>query len=156
MQGATLFSDQTTLADYIDMVLRNAKMLAGIDLVVKGDTPKQKAGALLACLVDHGLAEHLEDEPPEPITVPAAVWRGLEAVRDSGTTNMFDRPAVASMRAPASRFVKSRTRTSSLTGPPTRWPTWPHRRACPVGGLGSGAAPQRFGSGAKGWYGPGP
>ncbi len=94
MQGATLFSDQTTLADYIDMVLRNAKMLAGIDLVVKGDTPKEKAGALLACLIDHGLAEYVEDEPPEPITVPAAVWRGLEAVKDSGATNMLDRPAV--------------------------------------------------------------
>ena len=94
MQGATLFSDQTTLADYIDMVLRNAKMLAGIELVVKGDTPKEKAGALLACLIDHGLAEYLEDEPPVPITVPAAVWRGLEAVKDSGTTNMLDRPAV--------------------------------------------------------------
>ena len=94
MQGATLFSDQTTLVDYIDMVLRNAKMLAGIDLVVKGDTPKEKAGALLACLIDHGLAEYVEDEPPEPITVPAAVWRGLEAVKDSGTTNMLDRPAV--------------------------------------------------------------
>ena len=94
IQGATLFSDQTTLADYIDMVLRNAKMLAGIELIVKGDTPQEKAGALLACLVDHGLAEHLEDEPPAPITVPATVWRGLEAVRDSGATNMLDRPAV--------------------------------------------------------------
>ncbi len=94
MQGATLFSDQTTLEDYIDMILRNAKMLVGIDLIVKGDKPEEKAGALLACLVDHGLAEHLEDEPPAPITVPAAVWRGLEAVRNSGTTNMLDRPAV--------------------------------------------------------------
>ena len=94
MQGATLFSDQTTLEDYIDMILRNAKMLVGIDLIVKGDKPEEKAGALLACLVDHGLAEHLEDEPPAPITVTAAVWRGLEAVRNSGTTNMLDRPAV--------------------------------------------------------------
>ncbi len=94
MRGATLFSDQTTLEDYADMVLRNAKMLAGIELVVKGDTPEEKAGALLATLVDHGLAEYLEDKPPAPITVPAAVWQGLEAVRDSGATNMFDRPAV--------------------------------------------------------------
>ena len=94
MQGATLFSDQTTLEDYIDMVLRNAKMLAGIELVVKGDTPKEKAGALLASLIDHGLAEHLEGEPPAPITVSAAVWQGLEAVKDSGSTNMLDRPAV--------------------------------------------------------------
>ncbi len=94
MRGATLFSDQTRLEDYVDMVLRNAKMLAGIELAVKGDTPKEKAGALLAALVDHGLAEYLEDEPPAPVTVPTAVWQGLEAVKDSGTTNMLDRPAV--------------------------------------------------------------
>ena len=94
MRGATLFSDQNTLEDYVDMVLRNARMLAGIDLVVKGDTPEEKACALLASLIDHGLAEHVEDEPPAPVTVPAAVWHGLEAVKDSGTTNMLDRPAV--------------------------------------------------------------
>ena len=94
MRGATLFSDQTTLEDYIDMLLRNAKMLAGIELVVKGDTPKEKAGALLATLIDHGLAEILEEKPPAPISIPAAVWQGLESVRRSGLTNMFDRPAV--------------------------------------------------------------
>ncbi len=94
VRGTTLFSDQTTLEDYVDMVLRNAKMLAGIELVVKGNTPKEKAGALLASLVDHGLAEYVEDEPTAPTTVSAAVWQGLEAVRDSGATNMLDRPAV--------------------------------------------------------------
>lgn len=30
-----------------------------------------------------------------PVVVPAAVLEGLEAVRDSGRTNMLDRPAVA-------------------------------------------------------------
>ncbi len=94
MRGATLFSDQNTLEDYVDMVLRNTRMLAGIDLIVKGDTPEEKACTLLASMIDHGLAEHLEDEPPAPVTVPAAVWHGLEAVKDSGTTNMLDRPAV--------------------------------------------------------------
>lgn len=94
MRGAALFSDQSTLEDYLDMLLRNAKMLSGIDLIVKGDTPEEKADSLLASLVDHGLAEIVEDEPPEPITVPAAVWQGLEAVRQSGATNMLDRPAV--------------------------------------------------------------
>lgn len=29
-----------------------------------------------------------------PIPVPAAVYEGLEAVRQSGATNMFDRPRV--------------------------------------------------------------
>ncbi len=94
MRGATLFSDQSTLVDYFDMLLRNAKMLSGINLIVKGDTPKEKAGALLASLIDHGLAEYVEAEPAAPITLPADVWQGLESVRRSGLTNMFDRPAV--------------------------------------------------------------
>ena len=94
MRGATLFSDQSTLEDYLDMLLRNAKMLAGIDLIVKGGTSEEKVDALLASLVDHGLAEIVEKEATAPIPVPADVWQGLESVRRSGLTNMFDRPAV--------------------------------------------------------------
>lgn len=30
----------------------------------------------------------------EKICIPAAVWEGLEAVRQSGLTNMLDRPRV--------------------------------------------------------------
>ena len=30
----------------------------------------------------------------QPVPVPAAVYEGLEAVRQSGATNMFDRPRV--------------------------------------------------------------
>ncbi len=94
MRGATLFSDEVTLEDYVDMLLRNAKMLSGIDLVVKGEPPEEKSDALLATLIDHGLAEVIEEKPAAPISIPAAVWQGLEAVRRSGLTNMFDRPAV--------------------------------------------------------------
>ena len=94
MQGATLFSDQTTIDDYLDMLLRNAKTLAGIDLIVKGNLPEEKANSLLASLADHGLADIDEKETPAPIPVPAGVWQGLEAVRRSGLTNMLDRPAV--------------------------------------------------------------
>ncbi len=94
MRGAVLFSDQTTIEDYFDMLLRNAKMLSGIDLIVKGDTPEEKADSLLASLVDHGLAEFVEKDTPAPIPVPASVWQGLEAVKNSGLTNMLDRPAV--------------------------------------------------------------
>jgi len=94
MKGATLFSDHRDCEDYIDMVLHNAKMLAGIDLVVKGDGPDEKADSLLASLIDHGLAEILEEDAPVRIPVPAAVWQGIDAVRLSGLTNMLDRPAV--------------------------------------------------------------
>ena len=54
MKGATLFSDQRDLADYIDMVLRNAKMLSGVELTVMGDTPEEKAASFLDALPDNG------------------------------------------------------------------------------------------------------
>ena len=95
MKGAALFSDQVSFEDYIDMLLRNAKMLAGIDLMVKGDSPEEKADSLLAALIDHGLADVLEDDAPMRIPVPAVVWQGIDAVRLSGLTNMLDRPEVA-------------------------------------------------------------
>jgi hypothetical protein len=94
MKGAALFSDQESFEDYIDMLLRNAKMLAGIDLMVKGDSPEEKADSLLAALIEHGLAEVLEDDAPVRIPVPALVWLGIDAVRLSGLTNMLDRPEV--------------------------------------------------------------
>jgi hypothetical protein len=94
MKGAALFSDQGSFEDYIDMLLRNAKMLAGIDLMVKGDNPEEKADSLLAALIEHGLAEVLEDDAPVRIPVPAVVWQGIDAVRLSGLTNMLDRPEV--------------------------------------------------------------
>ncbi len=94
MKGAALFSDQESFEDYIDMLLRNAKMLAGIDLMVKGDSTEEKADSLLAALIEHGLAEVLEDDAPVRIPVPALVWQGIDAVRLSGLTNMLDRPEV--------------------------------------------------------------
>jgi len=94
MKGAALFSDQGSFEDYIDMLLRNAKMLAGIDLMVKGDSPEEKADSLLTALIDHGLAEILEGDAPVRISVPAAVWQGIDAVRLSGLTNMLDHPEV--------------------------------------------------------------
>ena len=94
MQGAVLFSDQTTIDDYLDMLLRNAKTLAGIDLIIQGNLPGEKANSLLSSLADHGLADIDEKETLAPIPVPEAVWQGLEAVRLSGAANMLDRPAV--------------------------------------------------------------
>lgn len=94
MKGATLFSDQRDLEDYIDMVLRNAKMLAGVELVVRGDTPEEKAASFLDVLIKHGLAE-VQDDKPARIPISALVWQGIDAVRLSGLTNMLDRPVVA-------------------------------------------------------------
>lgn len=94
MKGSTLFSDQRDLEDYIDMVLRNAKMLSGVELTVRGDTPEEKAASFLDALIKHGLAE-VQDDKPARIPIPALVWQGIDAVRLSGLTNMLDRPVVA-------------------------------------------------------------
>lgn len=115
MKGATLFSDQSSFEDYVDMVLRNAKMLAGIDLLVKGGGPAEKADSLLASLIDHGLAEILEEDAPVRISVPAAVWQGIDAVRLSGLTNMLDRPAVIRIAGElgfpeAARWIETHTK----------------------------------------------
>jgi hypothetical protein len=87
MKGATLFSDQRDLEDYIDMVLRNAKMLSGVELAVRGDTPEEMAASFLDALIKHGLAE-VQDDKPTRIPIPALVWQGIDAVRLSGLTNM--------------------------------------------------------------------
>ena len=94
IKGATLFSDQRDLEDYIDMVLRNAKMLAGVELAVRGDTPEEKAASFLDALIKHGLAE-VQDDKSTRIPIPSLVWQAIDAVRLSGLTNMLDRPVVA-------------------------------------------------------------
>ncbi|OPY10495.1 MAG: hypothetical protein A4E67_00518 [Syntrophaceae bacterium PtaB.Bin038] len=94
MKGVTLFPDQRDLEDYIDMVLRNAKMLSVVELTVRGDTPEKKAASFLDALIKHGHAE-VQDDKSARIPIPAIVWRGIDAVRLSGLTNMLDRPVVA-------------------------------------------------------------
>ena len=94
MKGASLFSDQRDLEDYIDMVLRNAKMLSGVELTVRGDTPEEKAASFLDALIKHGFAE-VQDDKSARIPIPSLVWQGIDAVRLSGLTNMLDRPVVA-------------------------------------------------------------
>lgn len=106
MKGASLFSDHRDVESYIDMVLRNAKMLAGIELAVKGETIEEKAASFLDALVAGGLAEFPDDTAKEGDTarrhvsgvrVPAAVLEGSLAVRRCGLTNMLDRPVVADL-----------------------------------------------------------
>ena len=100
MKGMALFSDYGSVPEYVDMVLRNAKMLAGIELTVSGDGPEALAESLLAALVEHGLAEVLEDKPseppesPTPVPIPERVYRVIDSIRRSGITNMLDRPLV--------------------------------------------------------------
>ena len=41
--------------------------------------------------------KQIKIEGDGPVLVPEAVWKGLEAVRKSGLTNMMDRPRVAEL-----------------------------------------------------------
>ena len=57
MKGSTMFSDVKTIREYVDMVLRNAKMVENIELMVKGNTDDELARSLIGELVTHGLAK---------------------------------------------------------------------------------------------------
>ncbi len=99
MKGATLFSDHGTLPEYVDMVLRNAKVLAGLELTVRGENNERLAESLLMALLEHGLAHMVEEKPaspetPEPVPIPQHVYEVIDAIRRSGVTNMLDRPMV--------------------------------------------------------------
>ena len=99
MKGAALFSDHATLREYVDMVLRNAKVLAGLEFTVRGESDEDLAESLLTALVEHGLAQVLEEKPGDPpaagpVPIPEHVFQTIEAIRRSGVTNMLDRPVV--------------------------------------------------------------
>jgi len=99
MKGAALFSDHGGIREYIDMLLRNAKVLAGLELQVTGETPEDLAESLLTALVEHKLAEILEEVPPlkeadQRVPIPEAVFAVIDGIRRSGVTNMLDRNMV--------------------------------------------------------------
>lgn len=99
MKGAALFSDHGGIREYIDMLLRNAKVLAGLELHVVGESPEDLAESLLTALVEHKLAEILEEVPPlkdadQRVPIPEAVYAVIDGIRRSGVTNMLDRNMV--------------------------------------------------------------
>ena len=59
MKGSTMFSDVKTIREYVDMVLRNAKMVENIELVVKGNTDEELARSLVSELIERGLAREV-------------------------------------------------------------------------------------------------
>ncbi len=56
MKGSTMFSDVKTIREYVDMVLRNAKMVENIELTIKGNTDEELARSLVSELIERGLA----------------------------------------------------------------------------------------------------
>ena len=59
MKGSTMFSDVKTIREYVDMVLRNAKMVENVELTVKGNTDEELARSLVDDLVERGLAREV-------------------------------------------------------------------------------------------------
>ena len=59
MKGSTMFSDVKTIREYVDMVLRNAKMVENIELTVKGNTDDELARSLVSELIEGGLAREV-------------------------------------------------------------------------------------------------
>jgi len=59
MKGSTMFSDVKTIREYVDMVLRNAKMVENIELTVKGNTDEELARSLVSELIERGLAQEV-------------------------------------------------------------------------------------------------
>jgi len=59
MKGSTMFSDVKTIREYVDMVLRNAKMVENVELTVKGNTDEELARSLVSELIERGLAREV-------------------------------------------------------------------------------------------------
>ena len=59
MKGSTMFSDVRTIREYVDMVLRNAKMVENVELTVKGNTDEELARSLVSELIERGLAREV-------------------------------------------------------------------------------------------------
>ncbi len=59
MKGSTMFSDVRNVREYVDMVLRNAKMMEDVELTVKGNTDEELARSLVSELIERGLAREV-------------------------------------------------------------------------------------------------
>ena len=59
MKGSTMFSDVKTIREYVDMLLRNAKMVENVELTVKGNTDEELARSLVSELLERGLAREV-------------------------------------------------------------------------------------------------
>ena len=54
-----MFSDVRNVREYVDMVLRNAKMAENVELTVKGNTDEELARSLVSELIERGLAREV-------------------------------------------------------------------------------------------------
>ncbi|HEY3416709.1 MAG TPA: DUF5049 domain-containing protein [Armatimonadota bacterium] len=107
VEAMRLLAPFTGCADaesYMRWTLRNIKGAGAAASGIEGDTPEARAESFLALLGEIGLVEFLSDrellprlrieDGKGPVPIPEAVLPGIEAVRQSGKTNMLDIPAV--------------------------------------------------------------
>jgi len=69
MKGSTMSRTLRPSREYVDMVLRNAKMVENVELTVKGNTDEELARSLVTELIERGLAREciMDDDPIEKI-----------------------------------------------------------------------------------------
>jgi hypothetical protein len=104
MRTLAPFTGCHDMESYMRWTLRAVKGAGGAAPEIEGDTPEARAESFLALLGEMGLVEFLPEQPATrtesqggdkgPVTIPAEIFRGLEAVRLEGRTNMLDYPAV--------------------------------------------------------------
>jgi len=65
MMGSTMFADNKSIREYVDMVMKNAKVHYDIELNIHGDTDEDLARCLVFQIVEHGTGI-LMDENGKP------------------------------------------------------------------------------------------
>ncbi|MFQ6611116.1 MAG: hypothetical protein ACE5D7_10025 [Fidelibacterota bacterium] len=55
MMGSAMFADNKSVREYMDMVMKNAKVHHDIELNINGDTDENLARSLVFQIVEHGM-----------------------------------------------------------------------------------------------------
>ncbi len=65
MMGSAMFADNKSIREYMDMVMKNAKVHHDIELKIYGDTDEDLAGMLIFQIVEHNLGMIMKEEEGE-------------------------------------------------------------------------------------------
>ena len=55
MMGSAMFADNKSIREYMDMVMKNAKVHQDLELNIHGDTDEDRARSLMFQIVEHNL-----------------------------------------------------------------------------------------------------
>jgi len=62
MRGSSMFSDYKQLGEYIDSVVRNAKMFENLEFDVRGEDDMELAESFIGEIISHELGIIIEEE----------------------------------------------------------------------------------------------